>query len=148
MCTNSGLLTGTGAETVYDTTVIIEYAINGIAYRLAAVTDGATPTSDQEGVVLTALAVSEGCALLWLVDAAGLVSLMQGATEGLDGADAFEFAPEFPEMPEGTVAFAYSILVNAAAGSEFIIGTDNWNQTGMTATHTNIMVLPSRPQTS
>ena len=35
--TNSGLLTGTGAKTVYDTTVIIEYSLDGTNFFSAGV---------------------------------------------------------------------------------------------------------------
>ncbi len=145
-CTVSGLLTAAGAETVYDTTVAIDYCIDGIAYAKATVADGVTPTADQKGDTLIPLQVSEGCALLWMLNAAGTVAVMQGGIEDLDSADAFKKAPEFPEVPEDNTAFAYMILTNGAAGSEFVIGTDNWNQTGAVVSIKNLMVLPSRPQ--
>ena len=51
--TTVGALTGTGAETVYDTTAIINYAIGGKGYTKAAVTDGATPTADGDPLLAT-----------------------------------------------------------------------------------------------
>ena len=45
-CTTSGLLTATGGETVYDTTVTICFCVDGKAKTKTAVTDGATPTLD------------------------------------------------------------------------------------------------------
>ena len=148
LCTTSGLLTATGAETVYDTTAVINFAIDGILFSKAAITDGATPTLDHNGVLFNTLAASRGCALLFLLNAAGTVSVMQGPTEVIDESGTFDKAPEFPESPDGTVAFAYMILENDSTGSTFTIGTSNWNATGATNSIKNLGLLPSRPQVS
>ena len=148
-CTASGVLTAAGAETVYDTTVIIDYCINGKALTKAAVTDGVTPTTDgNTGAALVNLAVSQGCALVWAVNAAGTVALYQGPVETLDSANAFVVAPAFPTYPDTACPFAYQILKNSSAGSEVDIGTDNWNQTGFTNAIVNVFVMPNRPQES
>jgi len=148
-CTVSGLLTATGAETVYDTTVAIPFCIEGIAFSRAAVTDGVMPLVDHNAVTLVALAASEGCALFFLLNAAGTVSVMQGEVEALDADDdSFLVAPNFPDVPDGSVPFAYMILTNGAAGSTFTIGTSNWNATGMTVSIKNLMTVPERPQES
>jgi hypothetical protein len=146
-CTASGVLTAAGAETVYDTTVIIDYCINGKAYTKAAVTDGVTPTTDgNTGAAFTPLAISQGCALVWAVNAAGTVAVYQGSVETLDSANAFVVAPSFAGFPDTACPFAYQILKNSSAGSEVIIGTDNWNQTGFTNVIQNVFVMPDRPQ--
>jgi hypothetical protein len=148
-CFTSGLLTATGAETVYDTTVTIVFAINGKLYTKTAITDGATPTTDgNTGAAFSTLAASRGCALLWCLNSSGTVSLRQGPVERLDGANAFINAPQFPSYPDSVTPFAYSILKNGSTGSTFTIGSSNWNATGMTATHVNIATVPSRPQES
>ena len=45
-CTTSGLLTAAGAETVHDTTVTINYVLDGKIATKTAITDGATVTTD------------------------------------------------------------------------------------------------------
>ena len=147
-CTTSGLLTATGAETVYDTTATINFCEDGVAFSKTAITDGVMPLLDTNGVLFETLAASQGCALLFLLDAAGLVSVMQGELEVIDDSGTFEQAPEFPEAPEGNTAFAYMILENDSTGSTFTIGTSNWDATGATNSIKNLFVLPSRPQVS
>lgn len=152
--TTVGLLTATGAETVYDTTIIIHYAINGKGERKAAVTDGATPTTDQNtGAAFNTLAASEGCVLVWCLNAAGTVSIAQSEVKALDSSNAFpepDGIPDFPDIDLDTYCpFAYSVLKNGSTGSTFTIGSSNWNATGMTATHQDVLFgLPSRPQSS
>ena len=71
-CTSSGLLTATGAETVYDTTVTITYCINGKAATKTAVTDGATPTTDfATGSAITLTASKSRCVVWGLIDGGG-----------------------------------------------------------------------------
>lgn len=149
MATNSGLLTGTGAETVYDTTVIIEFAIAGKAYRKAAVADGATPTTDGNTAAAMTLVANYGTVVVWGLNSSGTVSCYKGSTEALDSAGNFINAPQFPAIPNNICPFAYSILKGGSTLSgTWTFGSSNWNATGMTATHTNIMTLPDRPQTS
>ena len=62
-CTSSGLLTATGADTVYDTTVTITYCINGKAATKTAVTDGVTPTTDY--VSGNAITLTASCSGVW-----------------------------------------------------------------------------------
>jgi len=150
-CTDSGLLTATGAETVYDTTVIIPFSIDGLAYRKAAVTDGVTPLVNDDASAFTALAINEGCNVLWLLDAAGAVSVIQsdiGSLAPEDGTFLEGEVPVFRAVPDGKVPFAYMILTNGSTGSAFTIGASNWNQTGITVSIKNLLVLPERPAES
>lgn len=147
MASNSGLLTGTGGETVYDTTVIIEYAIKGKAYRKAAVTDGVTPTTDGNTGTAMTLVANYGTVVVWALNSAGTVSCYKGTTEALDAAGAFINVPQFPSIPDTVCPFAYSILKGGSTLSgTWTFGSSNWNATGMTATHTNLFTLPDRPQ--
>ena len=151
-CSNSGLFTATGAETVWDTTVIIEYCINGQAYRKAATTDGDTPTTDiNTGLAFNAVLPDKGCALVWMLDSNGNVKLAQGPIVSMDpDTDAFLNAPQFPAIPDGYVPFAYTLFScdGTAAAAGLLPGTANWNAAGLTVAHKNVMVLPDRPQTS
>jgi hypothetical protein len=147
--TNSGLLTGTGAETVYDTTVTIEFAIDGIAKRKAAVTDGATPTTDgNTGAAFDPVYPDKACLFCWCLDIDGTVSLIQSEISDVDGdTDAIETPIQFPNIPSNKVMFAYTLYqtTGASSASGLRPGTDNWNATGLTATHRNVMEMPSRP---
>jgi hypothetical protein len=148
-CTTSGLLTGTGAETVYDTTVAIQFCINGVAQTAkAAVTDGATPTTDgADGLAFDAVLPNKACVFVWTLNSSGTVQLWQGPIVDLDDTGALKNAAQFPALPDTVTPFAYTLYkagsTASAAGSR--PGTANWNATGITATHRNLFVLPGRP---
>lgn len=151
-CTTSGLLTATGAETVYDTTVTISFCVDGKAYTKTAVTDGATPTTDgNTSAAFTAVLPDKVCVFVWGLNASGTVSLYQGSIEDVDGdTDTAKIYPQFPAIPDTITPFAYTIYqtdgTSAAAGLR--PGTDNWNASGLTVTHVNLMTMPDRPQIS
>lgn len=146
-CTTSGLLTATGAETVYDTTVTINYVIDGKIATKTAVTDGATPTTDHNtGAAFTTLTANQGCVLVWGLIAGGTVKVMQGGVQALDVSGNFMVAPQFPAVPAGVAPFAYQVLKAGSTAGTITIGTSNWNATGFTNAIVNVAVLPSRPQ--
>lgn len=151
-CTTSGALTGAGAETVYDTTISILYAINGRAYTKTAVTDGVTPTTDgNTGAAFEAVLPDQACIFVWGLNASGTVSLYQGPIVDVDGAtDVLESAAQFPNIPDGICPFAYTLYqtTGASSASGLRPGTDNWNAAGLTATHRNLLAMPSRPVAS
>ena len=149
MATNSGLLTGTGAESVYDTTVIIEFAINGKAYRKATVADGDTPDLDGNTAAAMTLVANYGTVVVWGLNSSGTVSCYKGSTEALDASGAFINAPQFPSIPNDICPFAYTVLKGGSTLSgTWTFGSSNWNATGLTVAHVNLMTLPSRPQTT
>lgn len=147
--TTSGLLTGTGAETVYDTTVAITYAINGRAYVKATIADGVTPIVDgNTGVAFNPVYPDQACVLVWGLNAAGAVSLYQGEIVDVDGeTDILKTACQFPNIPNTVCPFAYTLFQTAGTSSAGGIrpGTANWNATGLTATHRNLLAMPGRP---
>lgn len=148
-CTTSGALTATGAETVYDTTISILFAIDGEIYTKTAVTDGATPTTDgNTAAAFTALAANEGCVFVWGLNTSGTVSVRQGSVEDLDSAGNFKVAPQFPAVPDSICPFAYQVIKNGSTGSAWTIGTSNWNATGITSTISSVAELPFRPKIS
>lgn len=158
-CTTSGLLTATGAETVYDTTVTINYVIDGKIATKTAVTDGATPTTDYNtgsafpalvGGASVANTPGHGCVVVWGLISGGTVKCVMGPHENLDMQGNFINAPQFPPIPAGFVPFAYQVLKAGATASAtaIIFGTANWNATGFTNAIVNVSYLPSRPQVS
>lgn len=148
-CLNSGLLTAAGAETVYDTTVIIEFAIDGVLYRKAAVTDGTTPTTDgNTGAAFTALTADQTCYFLWCLNSSGTVKVAQG--EIVDGDPDVNVPlggsyPSVPAVPAGCVPFAIQRVHADGTASAWTFGTSNWNATGIYDVILNLAGLPIRP---
>ena len=157
LCTTSGLLTATGAETLHDTTVTINYVINGKIATKTAITDGATPTTDYVtgaafpslvGGASVAGANGHGCIVVWGLVAGGTVKCIMGPHEALDASGKFVNAPQFPPIPSEFCPFAYQVLKAGATASAttVIFGTANWNATGFTNAIVNVAALPARPQ--
>lgn len=146
---SSGLLTATGTETVYDTTVAVTYSIDGKMYVKATVADGVTPTTDvNTSAAFTALQPDEGCIFVWGLLAAGTVVVAQGPVATIDGVtDEFKdpAAPQFPFIPDTMCPFAYQILQTTGASSAWTFGAGNWDATGVTDIIVNVSTLPSRP---
>lgn len=157
-CTTSGLLTAAGAETVYDTTVTINYVLNGKIDTRTGVTDGVTPTTDYvSGATFPVLvggnsvagANGQGCIMLWGLIAGDNVRCIMGPREALDSSGNFVVAPQFPNFPDAFVPFAYQVLkAGATAAVNVAFGTTNWNATGYTNVIVNIATMPDRPQVS
>ncbi|MDO8547865.1 MAG: hypothetical protein Q7R68_10980 [Nitrospirales bacterium] len=156
-CTTSGLLTATGAETVYDTTVTICFCVNGKAKTKGAVADQATPTLDYNtGAAFPALVggasvantPGHGCIVVWGMIADGTVKCMMGTHESLDMDGNFVHAPQFPVVPDLVTPFAYQVLKAGATASAtaIVFGDSNWNATGFTNAIVNVFTLPKRPQ--
>ncbi len=144
--TTSGLLTATGAETVHDTTVTISYTINGKAYSKAAITDGATPTTDTNTAAAITLVANYATIVVWALDSSGNVKCFQGNTVGWNGAQATG-ALQFPNVNlDSYCPFAYQTLKGGSTLSgTWTFGSSNWNATGLTSAIQNIHTLPPRP---
>lgn len=159
-CTTMGLLTATGSETVYDTTVAIQFCVDGKGFSKATVANGVTPVVDGNGDAFPALAVTnsdgsisgKGACILWCLDAAGTVVCFQSPVEALDGLTTdFLHTPEFPSIPDTVTPFAYQILKQATDGSTAdtaTFGTSNWDATRFTNVIVDVMTLPRRTQDS
>lgn len=148
MAFNSGLLTATGSEALYDTTVDIPYAINGKFSVLSAVGGGTAIAVDANGDAFLDLAASEGCILVWgAVAAASVMVIMQSEIKALDPDTDDWFSagiPSFPVIPDTMCPMAYQVLKNVAGNSDFVIGTTNWDQ--ITDLIVDVATLPDRPQ--
>ena len=159
-CTTNSLLTATGAETVHDTTVLLNFCIDGKAYTKSGTNaDQATPTTDYNtGVAFPVLvggasvagAYGNGCVVVWAYNSSGTVKCMMGEHQALDSAGNFKVSPQFPNIPDDVCPFAYQVLKAGATASAtaIVFGTANWNATGFTNAIVNVLVLPSRPQVS
>lgn len=160
ICTAEGLLTATGAETVYDTTVAVSYSIDGKSDLHATQVDGTTPVLDGNGDPFEALAVTnsdgsisgKGACVVWCFNTSDAVACFQGeVVELIDTSTDFAFKPEFPSIPDEFTPFAYQILKQATDGStadSATFGTSNWNATRFTNVIVDVFTLPRRPQDS
>lgn len=156
ICLVKAGLTGlSGAATTFSTGVAITYAIAGKAFSKAAITGGVTPVVDVVTAAAITLKAGFGTVVVWALDAASNVVCVQGSTEVLDASGNFRFAaPQFPSLPDTLTAFAYSVHKAGASNSAvplvgtFTFGVSNWNTTGMTHTVTDVITLPSRPQSA
>lgn len=154
-CTTSGLLTATGAETVHDTTVTINFSVEGKAYTKTAITDGATPTTDHvtgsafSGLTGVASGGGEGCIFVWCLNSSGTVKVIQGPKMDLDSSGNFvQGAPQFPDIKSDVTPFAYMVSKHYGQGTTFTFGSSNWNTTGYSHAIQNVHTLPRRPQSS
>lgn len=120
MLKKAGFTGLTGAATTFTTANAVDYAIGGKAYTKAAVAGGATPTTDAvTGLPITLNATAaqgKGTVVVWCLDAAGNIKVIQGTTELLDAAGNFaSAAPQFPAMIDTLCPFAYSVHKSIAA---------------------------------
>lgn len=146
-CTTSGLLTATGGVTTYDTTVTINYVLNGKIATKTAITAGTTPTTGYVSAAAITLTASKARTVVWGLISGGTVKVIEGPIVDWDGV-AFLLPPPFPAIPDDFVPFAYQILKASSAAGTLTFGSSNWNATGFTNAIVNVAVLPSRPQIS
>lgn len=151
LCLTSAGITGlSGAATTFSTGGTKTFMLNGDLYTRAAFAGAATPTTDvNTGVAFRTLAVNQGSVYVWLLEGSGgTIRVAQGSIEQLDSAGNFLNAPQFPQIPDGAVAIAYSVVRAGStyAGSGFRFGSDNWNTTGITIASRNVGLLPPRPR--
>ena len=154
LCVSKATLAASGAATTWSTTGATLYAIKGKAYTTSAAASAASPTSDASAGTTVAskpLAANTGTVFVWCYDgssttAATAIKVVQGSVESLDVSGNFLKAPDFANIPDALCPFAYSIVRNGSTGSNWTFGTSNWNATGITLAHQDVMTLPGRPQ--
>lgn len=140
----AGLTGISGAATTMTTAAALLYAIGGKAYSRGAIAGGATPTVDAVTGLPITIPTNKGTNVLWCVDAAGNVRLVQGSTEDFDGTGFKTAPPQFASLPDTLTPFAYSVHTNT--GAPFTIGVSLWNQAGAAHAVQDVLTVPSRPQ--
>lgn len=153
-CTTTGVFAADGgAVTTYSTTATIQYSIGGKAKTKTAVTNGATPTTGAVSGAAITLTAGFARMVVWGLDASGNVKVLEGPLTSWDGTSfgltSGAPAPLFPDIPDTIVPFAYMLLKGGSTlAGTWTLGSSNYNATGLTHTEVNILVMPSRPQTS
>lgn len=147
--TKAGLTAGT--TTTYNTANTVQYSVRGKAYSKAAVTNGATPTTDAaDGLAFTGITANQGSVFTFGFDSGGNIKVIQGSVEALDVSGNFINAPQFGMCPDTITPFGYLVVKGASnLSGTWTFGSSNLSSvTGMTYTFVDVMVLPDRPQVS
>lgn len=144
-----------GTTSTYTTTVTTNAAIGGYwATALTAQTNTASPTTDAvTGLAFLPLAPNKATVLVWGINAAGAIQLIQGtivdtAPGVTTTVGAFINAPQFPSLPDNFVALAYTLVRTAPSAATWTPGTSAWAASGVTSLFRNVSTLPERPQIS
>ena len=143
-----------GSTSTITTTTTTSGMINGqFVTTYAAANNAATPTTDATTAkAFVALQPSQCCTLVFGQNAAGTLKMVQGPIIGtLIGVTttvgSFYDAPQFPQLPDDFMAFAYTVVRTAPSAAAWIPGTGSWTDSGISATtFKNVGQLPSRPQ--
>lgn len=150
---NAGLAAGT--TSTYTTTAATNAAILGkYGTQLAAQTNTASPTTDAlTGAAFKPLSPNQATVLVWGVNFAGAIQLIQGGIENTQvgvttTVGAFNNLPQFPSLPDDFCPLAYTVVRTAPAAATWTPGTSAWAASGVTATFRNVSTLPDRPQTA
>lgn len=134
--TAGAALTGlSGGATTFSTSAF-NYAIDGIAFHNAAVSGGATPTTDiatgQPITLRAANGLGQARAIVWVVDTAGAERVLAGPVAPWAGAGDV-VTLQYPAIPEGHIPFAaHTIGVNPNFSGTFTFGSSNWNTANVT----------------
>lgn len=140
-----------GTTSTISTTGTTTYGIKNKLYTKIAVTNGATPTTDNAtGNAFAPLLANQGTVVLVGFDTTGAIVAAQGQIQALDSTGAFVLAPNFPELKDTACPIGYIILQGGSTLSgTWTFGTNNLSSvTGMTYTFVDIMGVPPRPQVS
>lgn len=145
LCLDKAGLTA-GTTTTYTTAAAVAYAIKGKLYSKAAVTNGATPTTDfATGAAFKPVPIGFTSVFLLGFDAGGTVRVCQGTIEATGGN-----APQFPTCPNTMTAVGYIVVNVGTTGAAWTFGTSNLAgpPTGVTFSFQDILCVPDRPQVS
>ena len=142
-CFTSGLMVIGTTKSGINTSVAIQFAINGrFATAKTAITSAAYSCEPGTGILATApnafvsIPVGQACAFAWLLDSAGAVTAAQGAL--VDDVGAGTVCP-LPAIPVDHAVFGASKVRNTSAASGvFIPATTLHDATGVTATYVNL----------
>lgn len=145
---NAALAAGT--TTTISTTGTTNYAIKSKVFAKAAITNGATPTTDSTtGAAFVPFAANNGTVVVVGFDSSGNTKACQGSVQALDAGGLFINAPQFPIIPETICPIGYIVLKGGSTlVGNFTFGSSNLSAvTGMTYTFVSVALgMPDRPQ--
>jgi hypothetical protein len=146
LATTVGTFAISGAVNTHATTNTINYSIDGLGFLKTAITGGVTPTTDVNGKAIS-LVANKAVTVIWLLNAAGTVAVVQGPTVDWNGTDYLNGFPEIPNVPVGYAPFALSLIkAGSTTVGTWLFGTSLWNATGISTVVKNLVGgLPTRP---
>ena len=138
-----------GTTSTVSTTGTTHYAIRGLTYTKAALTNAATPTVDiVDGLAFTPLIANQATVFVLGYDAGGNLRAGQGSIEPVDSGGNIVRAPQWPNMPDTVCPIGYIIAkaISTLVGT-WTFGTNNLSSvTGMSWIFRSVSTLPDRPQ--
>jgi hypothetical protein len=149
VCNKAGLAAGT--TTTYSIANQTDYAIGGVAYRKASVTNGASPTVDgNTGAAFKPLVAGQACVFVFALDAAGAVSVTQGPVADNNAILGGAGAAQFPGIPDAKTPIGYLLAqAGATLAGNWTFGASNLSGVaGMTYTFRDVIALPPVPVAS
>lgn len=149
--TTAGITGLSGAATTYSTgATAMSFMNDGKFLTKTQVSSGATPTTDGvTGLAFKAQAANTACAYLWSITAGGTHRLSQGPIQSYTDTTAGSTPCPLPQIPSNDTPFAYVVIKNGSTGSNWTIGSSNWNATGITVdTPVNICNVPAAVPTT
>lgn len=125
-------LTGlSGAATTYSSSAV-PFSIAGKMFTKAAVSGGATPTTDGNTGAAMTLTANQAACFVWGLDSSGTVKVYKGATQSYTDTTANSTACPLPNIPD-TIAPVAMLVIKAGATTvgTWTFGSSNWNATGI-----------------
>lgn len=138
-----------GTTTTLTSANAIDYSINGKAYTKAAVSNEATPTTDDvTGAGFKAITAGKGSVFVVMRNADGDLKVAQGSIEALDAAGNFVTAPQFAPVPANRCPFGYIVVKVKTGGAAWTFGSSNLAgpPANTVITFVDIFTLPDRVQ--
>ena len=132
--------------TTYSTSAF-GFALNGDAFAKAAVSGGATPTTDSNTSAAITLTANKARAVVWAVNASGTFSVYAGPIVDWVDTTASSTACPLPSLPGNVTPFAaHTVQAGSTTVGTWTFGTSNWNATGIsTVTVRNLCQLRNTP---
>lgn len=142
-----------GTTTTLSNTGTTHFAIKGLAYSKAAMTNVAAPSTDAAtGAAFTAIAPGTGAILVVGFNAAGTLLVAQGPSKSLDGSSTsgatalFVNAPDFPSVPDTMCPIGYISAKIGSAGAAWTFGTTtNTSPANCLISFADLVTMPARP---
>lgn len=147
--TKAGLAVGT--TTTLTTANAQEFEIIGKAYKKAATSNEATPTTDFiTGAAFVGVQANKGCVFLIGRDVSGNLKAAQGQIVDLDASGSFILGPWFPPPSNDIAPIGYILVKCGSTASTWTFGSSNFAgpPTGVTFTIVDCQEHPARPQIS
>jgi hypothetical protein len=144
----AGLVAGT--TSTYSTTTAFTYAIRGHLFSKAPVTNAASPVTDANtGVGFKPLVANQASIFAFLTDAAGNVTVAQGAVASNAELTGGNGAVQFPGYDDTRTPFGYLLAqAGPTAVGAWTFGVSNLSAvTGMTFTFRDVLTAPAQPIT-